>query len=111
MQKPTPEPQSSVGPPAALDDPKLGADLLARSSPQQLPDRAKAIAALRRATELFKYCDPRITTDVGLVTLVDVAARDVGLRPEELRAILRKDAEVKELERRFVDAVRATFPR
>ena len=113
MQKPTPEPAREHTPGQAFDDPSrpLGTTLLERASPRQLPDRAKAIAVLRRTSELVKYGDPRIETEARLQQAVDVASRDVGMKPEEYRAIVRKDVELKELEHRCLDTFRATFPR
>ena len=113
MQKPMPEPQRAQAPRQAGDDPgrSLGLELLQRASPRQLPDRAKAIAVMRRAHELIRYCEPECENEARLCDVMDVAARDVGLGPEEYRAIVRGDVELKELERRALDGIRASFPR
>lgn len=111
MQKPTPEPARGHTPGQVFDDPRrpLGAELLERSSPRQLPDRAKAIAVMRRADELVKYCEPECESEPRLQHVMDLAARDVGLRPEEYRGIIQNDVELRELERRVLDGIRACF--
>jgi hypothetical protein len=112
MQKPTAGSEREQRQPTGMLDPKrlLGADLLERTSPRYLPDRAKAIAVLRRASELIAY-PGHVETEAGLQQVLESAARDVGVLPNEYREIIRNDVELQELETAFLDAVRAAFPR
>lgn len=112
MQKPTPESEREPRRSTGTLDPKrlLGADLLERTSPRQLADRAKAIAVLRRASELVEN-PGHVETEAGLQEVLETAARDVGVLPKEYREIIRNDVELQELESAFLDAVRAKFPR
>lgn len=75
-----------------------------------MADRAKAILVLRKAEEFMRTSDlagvtPQITPQ-RVVRALDLAAHHMGVKLSEYDAIVSRDPELRDLERRMIDNIR-----
>jgi hypothetical protein len=130
MKPTTPDPQDRK-PGRSFDDGNrpLGQELLEHSSATATPikedftkrevqaatthggvaERAKAIAVLRKAEELFETDNPGPHTEKSLHRALELAAGRVGLTIGEYNALVKGDPELVELERKVLASARSRF--
>jgi hypothetical protein len=81
----------------------------AEASGHGVAERAKAIAVLRKFEELMVEQNPPVSSERGMLHVLELAAGRVGLTPREYQNYVRGDDELVELERKVLNAARACF--
>ncbi|MCL2778569.1 MAG: hypothetical protein FWD73_11240 [Polyangiaceae bacterium] len=69
-------------------------------------DRAKVISVLLKAEEFMRAPNPPGITPQRVVRALDLAANHMGMKLSEYDAIVSRDPELRELERRMINNVR-----
>lgn len=79
------------------------------TSSEELANRAKAVAVLRKAEEFMATQNPAPRSEHDIRRALELAAGRVGVTPEDYVAIVRRDPELVELERRVLADARRRF--
>ncbi len=84
------------------DDEALGENLIRHSPEDSVPNRAKAVAVLRKAEEFMHHANPPPVGEKSIRRALELAAGRTGLTLADYDRIVKDDPELQELERKVL---------